>query len=142
MSELLSPEEIQNIVNNWQHELMRTPEKLARRIAKAQLAKRLDRDESSSQFHCMRCGMTTKTEAPEGKIIYSDGICARCKESEKEIRKSEREKIIQEFRNKWAWEGAHGQAVFSLKLDDWIKFVLDAGITNTDWWELKENNGN
>ena len=54
------------------------------------------------------------------------------------IKEAEYQQRIEGIRDKWAFDTAHGAAVFSLRLADWIKFLKDNGLGNKDWWELKK----
>ena len=36
--------------------------------------------QGTSQFHCKKCGKTEKRAGIEGKVIFSEGLCADCLE--------------------------------------------------------------
>jgi len=77
-----------------------------RGLAKAQLAKVLKHHlDKMSRFHCKRCGNTRYTEAEDGKIVYSDGICGDClaKLSRPELREkiNNFEEKVRSHSNNW-----------------------------------------
>ena len=76
----------------------------------------------------------------EVKKILKDDVdrCAGYLEAKDAEHREEIQEIFRKLRDKWCYEGAHGHPVFSLKLDDWVKFLVDAGLGDEDWWELKE----
>lgn len=52
--------------------------------------------------------------------------------------KSGRQHLLIDMRDKWCYDSAYGHPVFSIRLDDWIHFIREAGLTNEKWWELKQ----
>ncbi|KKK89886.1 hypothetical protein LCGC14_2728600 [marine sediment metagenome] len=75
---------------------------------------------------------------PKHKIFQRQKAQNLILELESLIRKDERERTLRELRDKWCYEQAHGRAVFSLRLYDWARFLIDAGLGDEDWWEIRE----
>jgi len=46
--------------------------------------------------------------------------------------------VLRDLRDMWAYEGAHGTPVMSVKLTNWVKYCREVGVPNDwGWWELE-----